>query len=55
MFRTIRPDMFKVVVDYNDLIANPSEKCSLKVVAAPHGVRNIHTDIQQVDYLIEEQ
>ena len=55
MFRTIRPDMFKVVVDYNDLIANPSEKCSLKVVATPHGVRNIHTDIQQVDYLIEEQ
>ncbi len=55
MFRTIRPEMFKVVVDYNDLIANPSEKCSLKVVAAPHGVRNIHTDIQQVDYLIEEQ
>ncbi len=55
MFRTIRPEMFKVVVDYNDLVANPSEKCSLKVVAAPHGVRNIHTDIQQVDYLIEEQ
>ncbi len=55
MFRTIRPEMFKVVVDYNDLVAHPSEKCMLKVISAPHFVRNIHLDIQQVDYLVEEQ
>lgn len=54
-FRSIRADMFKVVVDYEDLLAAPSEKCSLKIVSMPHGVRNVHTDVTQVDYLIEEQ
>lgn len=55
LFRTITPAKFKVVVDYNDLIANPSEKCTLRIVSVPHGIRNAHTEISQVDYLIEEQ
>ncbi len=55
IFRTISPEKFKVVVDYNNLIANPSEKCTLKVASMPHGVRNAHTEVSQVDYLIEEQ
>lgn len=55
LFRTITPDKFKVVVDYNDLAANPSEKCVLKIISAPHEVRKAHTEVAQVDYLIEEQ
>lgn len=55
IFRTISPDKFKVVVDYNELMAHPSEKCSLKIISVPHGIRNVHTDVAQVDYLIEEQ
>lgn len=54
-FRSIRADMFKVVVDYEDLLSAPSEKCSLRIVAMPHGVRNVRTEVSQVDYLIEEQ
>ena len=55
IFRSVSPDKFKVVVDYNDLSDNPSEKCTLKIVSMPHGIRNAHTEQPQVDYLIEEQ
>ena len=55
IFRTITPDKFKVVVDYNEIVDNPSEKCTLKVVSVPHGIRNAHPEVSQVDYLIEEQ
>ncbi len=55
LFRTVTPDKFKVVVDYNDLLAAPSEKCTLKIAAVPHGIRNAHTEVEQVDYLLEEQ
>lgn len=55
MFRTIHPESFKVVVDYNELIAHPAEKCNLYLRSVPHGVRNAHIGVNQVDYLIEEQ
>lgn len=54
-FRSISPDKFKVVVDYNELQNNPSEKCSLHIVSVPHGIRSAHIEQSQVDYLIEEQ
>ncbi len=31
LFRTIKPSQFKVVVDYNDLANNPSDKCTLQL------------------------
>ena len=52
-FRSIHPEQFTVIADYNDIVANPSEKCKLYVRMAPHGVRNPHPEIDQVDYLIE--
>lgn len=55
LFRSIRMDKFKVVVDYNELMAAPSEKCNVKIASVPHGVHNAHTEQPQVDYLIEEQ
>ncbi|MDD7317494.1 MAG: YbbR-like domain-containing protein [Prevotella sp.] len=54
MYRSIRPESFKVVADYNDIVANPSDKCAIRVVAVPHGVRNVRPEIDKVDYLIEE-
>ncbi len=55
LFRTVTPDKFRVVVDYNELQSSPSEKCTLKIASVPHGIRNAHTEVQQVDYLLEEQ
>lgn len=55
MFRSIHPEKFRVVADYNELAENPSEKCNIYLRNIPHGVRNARIDVSQVDYLIEEQ
>lgn len=55
VFRSISPDKFKIAVDYNEIQNNPSEKCSLRIVSLPHGIRSAHIELSQVDYLIEEQ
>ncbi len=55
LFRSIRPDKFKVVVDYNEIKDNNSEKCNVYLRYSPHEVRNARIGIKQVDYLIEEQ
>ncbi len=55
MYRSIRPADFRVVADYNEITASPSDKCSIRIVAVPHGVRNARPEINKVDYLIEEQ
>ena len=55
LFRLINADQFSVVVDYNELIANPSDKCSIILKTSPHSVRNARLQRSQVDYLIEQQ
>lgn len=55
MFRSISSDQFAVVVDYNELIEHPSDKCNIYLRQCPQGVRNARLQMTQVDYLIEEQ
>lgn len=55
MFRKIRPEQFRVVVDYNDIAGSPTEKCNLYLRQAPQVVSKVRMDISQVDYLIEQQ
>lgn len=55
MFRSISPEQFVVVVDYNEIIDHPSDKCSIHLRETPQGVRNARLKMTQVDYLIEEQ
>ena len=55
LFRSIRPDMFKVVVDYEELSANPSDKCTLQLRSVPRSVSKARLDVQKVDYLLEQQ
>lgn len=55
LFRMIKPEQFKVVVDYNDLINNPSDKCTLQLRSVPHTVSKARLDIEKVDYLLEQQ
>lgn len=55
MFRSIHPDQFRVVADYNEIVSEPSEKCNIYLRAIPHGVRNARLSVNKVDYLIEEQ
>lgn len=55
MFRHVNADHFSVVVDYNEIASHPSDKCRIHLRTSPHGVRNVRMEIQQVDYLIEQQ
>lgn len=55
LFRSITPDKFKVVADYNELVASPSDKCNIYLRETPHGAWNARINVNQVDYLIEEQ
>ena len=55
LFRTIKPSQFKVVVDYNDLSSNPSDKCTLQLRSVPRSVSKARLDIETVDYLLEQQ
>ena len=53
--RDIKPDQFQVEADYEEVLENNSEKCPLRLVRSPFGVRNAQLDITEADYLIEEQ
>ena len=55
LFCHISAEQFSVVVDYNTLVANPSDKCAIVLKSSPHSVRNARLQINQVDYLIEQQ
>lgn len=55
LFRTINPDQFKVVVDYDELSANPSDKCTLQLRSVPRTVSKSRLDVEKVDYLLEQQ
>lgn len=55
LFRTIRPDQFKVVVDYEELAAHPSDKCTLLLCSVPRTVSKARLEIAKVDYLLEQQ
>lgn len=53
-FRNLKASDFKVVVDYNEIVRHPSDKCDLHLKKFPHGISRARLDATQVDYLIEE-
>lgn len=55
MFRKVKAENFLVVVDYNDIAAHPSDKCRLQLRTMPPAVRNARLEIQNIDYIIEQQ
>lgn len=55
LFRSISPDQFKVVVDYDELKEHPSDKCTLQLRGVPRTVSKARLDVTKVDYLLEQQ
>lgn len=53
MYQAIRPELFKVVADYNEVAKHPSDRCSIMLKVVPKGIVNATLETQQVDYLIE--
>lgn len=54
VYRTLSPDDFTVIADYNEIISGRSEKCNLYLQQVPSGVTRATLEDKQVDYLIEE-
>lgn len=54
VFRTIKPEMFRVVADYKDIEKQADEKCPLQLVKWPRNVSRARLEISHVDYLIEQ-
>ncbi|MCH3995558.1 MAG: YbbR-like domain-containing protein [Prevotella sp.] len=54
MFRTIHVSQFSVVANYKELASDSTKNCKLHLKMFPHGIMKPHLDVNQVDYLIEE-
>lgn len=54
-YRQVSPSDFDVYVDYNEIAAHPSDKCTLYLRNHSRFARNPHLETNQVDYLIEQQ
>ena len=55
VYRNLRPQDFTVVVDYNDIKKNLSEKCDIHLKDVPSGISRARLETTKVDYLIESQ
>lgn len=53
-FRKLTKEDFKVVADYDEIADGKKEKCTVLLRLVPHGVSRATLNVQQVDYLIEE-
>jgi len=54
MYRSITAADFVLVVKYEDLLNNSTNKCHLSLRTIPAGVRRVRIEPQEVEYVIEE-
>lgn len=54
-YKRLRPQDFRVVADYRDIIAHPTQKCNLYLDKVPHGISRATLETKQADYLVETQ
>lgn len=50
----VKPENFRVVVDYNEVAKHPSDKCTLSLRIVPKGITSATLETSQTDYLIEK-
>lgn len=55
MYRNVKAEQFKVVADYQELVAHSQDKCTLHLKIYPPNVAHCSLENQKVDYLIEQQ
>jgi hypothetical protein len=55
VYRNLKPEDFTVIVDYNEIRRNPSEKCRIYLKDTPSGISRVKLETTMVDYLIESQ
>lgn len=53
--RSLCPDDFTVITDYNEIMDTHSEKCKIYLRSVPQGISRASLETKEVDYLIEEE
>ena len=53
VYRSLKPEDFTIVADYNDIRKNPTEKCHIYLKKVPSGISRARLETSMVDYLIE--
>ena len=54
MYKQITSDSFVLVINYEDLLNNPTPRCHLKLKTIPTGIRQVRISPSDVEYVIEE-
>lgn len=54
ILRTIKPEDFAIVVDYQEIVANASETCKIRLATVPDGVSRASLDVTQAEYVIDK-
>ena len=55
IYSQLKPEDFIVVADYDELSKRPAEKCKIYLRKWPTGISRARLEIDEVDYLIEEE
>ena len=55
VYRNLKPEDFTIIVDYDEIRRNPSEKCRIYLKKVPSGISRAKLETSMVDYLIESQ
>lgn len=55
IYRNLKPEDFTIIVDYDEIRRNPSEKCRVYLKNVPSGISRAKLETTMVDYLIESQ
>ena len=55
VYRNLKPEDFTVIVDYDEIQRNPSEKCRVYLKKVPNGISRAKLETTMADYLIETQ
>lgn len=55
LIRSLRPEDFTVVADYREIQLGQQEKCNIYLRRVPPGVSRAALNVNQVDYVIEEE
>lgn len=53
--RLVKASQFQVIVDFNEIMQNPSDKCRLRLRSYPNIVSKPRLETSQVDYIIEQR
>ena len=54
-YQAMSPSDFLIVADYNELVNDSSARCNVYLRRQPDGIQRVKMQLQQVDYLIEEE